>query len=151
MSVVKLAVIDAIAAEVEAVSSIKTVMVCPSTPIERDSVIYPSAFLFDEDETVTPRNRLEFGTFLMHVEIWAEGVAVRRMLEDIRGEVKKNLYNSEVLKGLSARIRETTVSHFEVEQESESEDVVIGMGGIVILYEVAYLTKYRDPFTQLNY
>jgi hypothetical protein len=151
MPAVKLDVVDAIAAEVESVTAIKTVLVCPPTPIERDAIVLPAAFLFDEDETVTGRNRLEEGRFPQHIEVWAEGVNVRRQMEEIRASIKTALYNSEPLKALSVTINETSVSHFTPEQDVKDEDVVVGLGGVVLLFGVAYLTKWRDPTTQRNY
>lgn len=104
---VKLSVIDAIAAEVEGVSRIKSVTVSPSTPIERDTTQMPAAFLFDEDESVTARNRVEQGTFRLTIQIYREGYAYRRELENDRAEVKKSLYaatqNDGALHALSAR------------------------------------------------
>lgn len=152
---VKLDVLDAFATVVESVSRIKKVLVSPATPIELDALTFPAAFVYDEPETVEPRNRLEVGRFRLHIEIWREGYNFAREAENDRAYIKKAIYESMgegLLRALKVTTREVEADKFYQEIDASADgSPIVGMGGIVVVYDVAYLTKYRDPFTQADY
>jgi len=152
---IKLEVLDTIEAALLTVAGLKRILMNPSTPIERDDLLLPSAFVFDEDERVEARNRVEVGRFPLHIEIWAEGQDYARTAENLRADVKKKLYDScytGTLHALAVACRETSAAKFYQELERAGDGVTaLGMGGVVLRYDVAYLTKCRDPFTQAGY
>jgi hypothetical protein len=137
------------------VTGLKRILMNPSTPVERDDLLLPSAFVFDEDERVEARNRVEVGRFPLHIEVWVEGQDYARAAENLRADIKQKLYAScraGAMHALAVACRETSSSKFYQELETAGDGATaLGMGGVVLRYDVAYLTKCLDPYTQAGY
>lgn len=142
---VKLSVIDAIATALGTVADIAEVHMNETEQRRREEYQHPVAFgNCYEAETLESRNRLEVASFTMRLEIWAEGSAVHRTLENLRASVHKALYASSVIRALNAACRERRAEHLAFEDSDSA-------GAIVIEYEVRYLVCTVDPFTQLGF
>ena len=143
---IKLQVLDTIEGVLEDITDLNEVNVNPPTPIRRDSLRTPikSLFMFDEQETNTVRNRIERGTFPLHMEIWYEGKDYSRYLENLRGTIKSNLYDNEELRDAHISALEQSSEKFYVEGDDEEG----GYGVITLIYNVMYEYAYGRPFTK---
>ena len=149
---IKLQILDAFAALLETIPQFKTVLVSPPTPILRDDLVLPAVFVYDDTENVTIENRLELGKFNLQIEVWREGYNYARDSENDRADIKSAFYGAASLRALRVRVAEVNANKFYQEISADSEgSPIVGMGGIVVVFEVAYLTKYRDPYTQAGY
>lgn len=152
---IKLQAIDAIATVIGAVTGIKSVRTSPPSPTEKDDALCPAVFMDDQTEAMASRNRLEVGRFSIDIYILIEGADYMRTAENYRGEIKKAIYESVhtgALHGLVLECGEKSSEKVYEVMETAGDGVkLLGSGGIVMRYDVAYLTKYRDPFTQAGY
>jgi len=151
---VKIEVMDALVADVESVADFKPEMVegRPPTVIDQDTAVYPLGFVWDDTETIEQRNRLEVGTISANIGIWCQGRDYHKQAENLRAKIKMRLYSDgSSLRALRATCREVGSDKFYVILEDESDDTILGLGGLTMRLEIRYLTKYKDPFSQINY
>lgn len=151
---VKIKVMEALVADVESVTDFHPEMVegRPPTVIDQDTAVYPLAFVWDDDEDVQSRNRLEVGIVSANIAIWCEGVDYNKQAENLRAKIKERLYgDASSLRALRATCREIGSTKFYVILEDEADDTILGYGGLTMRLEIRYLTKYVDPFSQSNY
>jgi len=151
---IKIQIMDALLADVQIISDFKDDMVegRPPTVIDQDTAVYPIGFVWDDSEEVVQRNRLEVGTISANIAIWCDGRDYHKQAENIRAKIKTRLYGDESsLRPLKATCREMGSDKFYVILEDEADDTILGLGGLTMRLEVKYLTKYIDPFSQLNY
>lgn len=151
---VKIQVMDALLADVESVTDFEPEMVegRPPTVIDTELAVYPLAFVWDDTEDVTQRNRLEQGTISANIAIWCEGRDYHKQAENLRAKIKERLYgDASSLRALRATCREVGSDKFYVILEDEEDDSILGLGGLTMRLEIQYLTKYTNPFSQTNY
>jgi hypothetical protein len=137
---IKLDVLDAITDEIQAVSGIKTVRINPPETITLEIALVPAVIVWDEEEEIEQRNRLEVGTFPLHMQLWLHGKTFWRAAENYRAAIKTRLYTSKPLADLGAIYKETKAEKFfHVDQLA---------GGIDTMGDVIYRTNALDATTQ---
>jgi hypothetical protein len=145
---------DELLKDVESIADFHAEMVegRPPTVIDQDAAVYPLAFVWDDTEDIDGRNRLEVGTISANIAIWCEGRDYHKEAENLRAKIKERLYSDgSSLRALKATCREVGSDKFYVILEDEADDTILGLGGLTMRLEIKYLTKYLDPFSQLNY
>lgn len=145
---------EAVVADVKSVTDFNPEMVegRPPAVIDQDTAVYPLAFVWDDTEYIEARNRLEAGTVSANIAIWCEGRDYNKQAENLRAKIKERLYgDASSLRALKTVAREIGSDKFYVILEDEEDDSILGLGGLTMRLEIRYLTKYVDPFTQLNY
>jgi len=151
---IKIQIMEALVTDVKSVTDFDPEMVegRPPAVIDQDTAKYPLAFVWDDTEYIEARSRLEAGTISASIAIWCEGRDYNKQAENLRGKIKERLYgDASSLRALRAVTREIGADKFYVILEDEEDDSILGLGGLTMRLEIRYLTKYADPFTQLNY
>jgi len=141
----KLSVVDAVETALGTVTELAEVHMNESVQRKREEYAHPVCFVncYDTEE-LQYSNRVERAIFPMIVEIWAEGSAVQRTLENLRASVRKALYASSALRTLGAACRERRAEHLVFEDTDTA-------GMIRVEYQVQYHTNSVDPFSLVGF
>lgn len=140
---IKTQVLDAILAAVQSVVLIKSVFLNPTTLPTRETAATPCANVWDETESVTPRNRLAMCEFPLQVDVWlVKGTqALSKDMDIIQAELHKVLVlrGTALLKQYSLAIIPDSAASAHKEFYEEQ------YGSITLRYVVKYAHRWDDP------
>jgi hypothetical protein len=132
---VKVTIMKKVEEAVRSLSAIKTVIRGDTTPIDRDTAVFPLSFIFDDKETGERRNRIKRKTFPLFIEVWVDEKSKTTNIGDILEVHKADLEQ--------ALIKDRMVDFYGVtvdinEEDSEKFFVDEFCAAILIHYTVAY-------------
>ena len=123
----------------------------PSKPIDHDYFKSPMCFIFDEDESVTRRNRLADCVMPIQIEAWmkfpdkaavgkTQDEIISDMMDIMQAEVHKAIVNSTLIR--------VNAKDIQPDQGANATKFFIDefFGGIALRYQVKYLHVWEDPY-----
>jgi hypothetical protein len=140
---IKTLLLEAVEDGMETIPGLQTIMRNPSKPIDRDTVPFDMAFIFDDVESVVNRNRIAMNSFPLHIEIWIQGndgKAISDKADVYQAEIHKMFLTNESIKASSMRIDP------DPDRSAEKFYVDEGLGGVILLYKATYSHAWSDPY-----
>ncbi|OGK08973.1 MAG: hypothetical protein A2Y63_05640 [Candidatus Riflebacteria bacterium RBG_13_59_9] len=139
---VKTTVLKTLEESLGEVTGLASVIRNPSKPLDRETVNFPVAFVFDDVEKKEQRNRLAMVTMPVQIEVWLEldELALSDAGDTLAAEIETKLLTDPGVLEWCRDIRpdpEASVSKFFVDEF---------LGGIVLRYIVQFQHLWTDPY-----
>jgi len=136
---IKTQLLQAIETAIDGISEIKEVVRNPSKPIDRDTTVFPVAFVFDDKEESSRRNRFKGGVFPLHIEVWMleDGDSITDLADIMQAEIHMAINEATDVIRLTTKIEEVSVEKLFV-----SED----MGVLIMIYSITYFHAWGNPY-----